>query len=1767
MTQIDSDFGELIIMAKKRLPSSRSYFPVKIDIPSFSGGVGRSSPTKRIPMESENVDNFIVSLEHSAEKRRGVELLKQVDAALIGRLAGISELPDTTVHIAKDFWYHWFLVSSTTKYLIVIDYKADATDLDRQLLWVYKVNESGELSEEIREPVSEATREYITYGHETNTAKDTLRAVAVGSSLLILNTQVKAGYTSSEKGSIDEGLLRGMDGESASAGDDDKQGKILEYLTSSTVDVKTNAEIWNKFSHYIAGDQVYCTDDFMNTDVNMVNYNATDPAEWMTSYDHLRSGLWQVSDKAADIVGPDDSGLPPREPFAGIDKGHMNYGSLQGNIAKPYIYIGSFSGGSPTSKAVCPVLMKYPSGAKVGEPLSKADILSEIEWLVHLDGSGTTGYGNHFALPYWVPNRRYDDNHQGDYDPSPSDSDSYEKIRFWLDSSSFGNQYGTGWDQKGYKYDGGDMSTVLWDPDPSNTSTYQPDPLQVGAANQGAIYCRIYTERLDSVQDLVEHVSSALNWYRDQGLISVTTTPNAGLNGWEWECVYHTQQWERVPKDPLPPAFEDLDILDEIDAAYEGGEDADTGEGWAEYTDFMKASDYYYPNPEHKYLGQAVSALSDLKFPPHFSDLTAFNGSSDVTDMLVDLYPDEGDSAGAGKLYYLSQNYSGLSEGHFRVKDVDEQPYLHKIRTPEAMSIIDKRRMPMQLVLDENYTFREYRESDLNTPRYGTCDADVNGDGNVDVLDIIEVIVHWGERGENIPADINNDGVVNLQDLLKVIQSLGPCPAAHFPYKLKAADIGGFGVNPEDFGTNLVLDGDRLLIGASRHNHDHVPDSGSHPWEGAIYYYEFDGVEWVELQEITHEWPETLIQFGTGVALSGDKFLGSNQFNITNTGTGEVTCFHYDAASPGAKPWEQGHTFISPAPYDSGDLFGCSIAIDGDVAVIGASHRINGDDLRVGRAYVYRYSESEWTLEAELKASVEVPWDGFGNVVKIDGDKILVGARGFDLYGQDIPNDEIGAAFSFVYDHIDQSWGVASDVCDICREENQKITGGTGLEGDNFGKAIDIDGDIAVISGKGGHDLPNGATVTFYDYDSATKLWTAGGVIETTDEDGNAFGTSISVQQQDAEWHKGEVAVSGSAYHGLRGRAHIIQRLVDTDEPDGYRFVSTHYTVPSHFEPQPNDLFGYHISLSGNRFAAGSEWNNHLDGDSCDRCGAAFVFQKNTNSFRNNATMDYASWKSVLDLAKTKDVSAANLISSEIGKRFEETSLLRDGDDPTWRFKQVDWDPRDSGGVISNPGPSIFHDGDGKAIQRSLSAMSYYRGRLFLASEDILVSSRINDFDNFWINDPDTLSVADPIDLRVSSNAYTPITYLQPYRNFLFLATDGGIQYELLGSENQISPLTAEIAPTSFYNMTLDVNPVLLNNSLFFLDARRLYIYFGEQTEAAQNAIDISINAQGYLPESFEDITTSAATNSIFLVDKDTKNHVYCYTNRISGDQIAQNSFFRFIFPEGWTIRSIVGVEEYLYLVWEEEIVNSDNEDDTWTSINAGRIYLRNQDLYLPRLDSLMHRDLSDMDVAPQTQGSGDDMETYFTIQSPTTDLDTIILWNDEDPNVRGIKLDIKTCVPADPDDYPGGVIVTVGSDHRSNLSASGGFYMGKSYTANIELSPVFLRDENLDAQNGALNLRLGMFRYRNSGDFSVSIQRKSRDAVTLPYTIDTVDDSGNLLDYKPFTDYGIFKVPVLGFSHDLKMNITSTSVHPITLSDVEFTGKFKYKLNSLGAQ
>ena len=56
--------------------------------------------------------------------------------------------------------------------------------------------------------------------------------------------------------------------------------------------------------------------------------------------------------------------------------------------------------------------------------------------------------------------------------------------------------------------------------------------------------------------------------------------------------------------------------------------------------------------------------------------------------------------------------------------------------------------------------------------------VDVNGDGRVDILDLVSVASAFGSAGTDLAADVNGDGTVNLLDLVSVAGMLGQTAAA-----------------------------------------------------------------------------------------------------------------------------------------------------------------------------------------------------------------------------------------------------------------------------------------------------------------------------------------------------------------------------------------------------------------------------------------------------------------------------------------------------------------------------------------------------------------------------------------------------------------------------------------------------------------------------------------------------------------------------------------------------------------------------------------------------------------------------------------------------------------------------------------------------------------------------------------------------------------------------------------------------------------------------
>jgi hypothetical protein len=174
---------------------------------------------------------------------------------------------------------------------------------------------------------------------------------------------------------------------------------------------------------------------------------------------------------------------------------------------------------------------------------------------------------------------------------------------------------------------------------------------------------------------------------------------------------------------------------------------------------------------------------------------------------------------------------------------------------------------------------------------------------------------------------------------------------------------------------------------------------------GAAYVYRRDGMLWALEAELRAPEPDPEDLFGLSVAVSGNVIaVGAPSTSAPEYMTGAVHVYRYDAD---AGEWHH-EAMLTASDGDYGDIFGWSVAMDGDVILIGArDDEVNGEAL-AGSAYVFRYDGTEWVEEAKLVDPEPEYFELFGQSVSIDGDRALVGAHGDGWL--------VGAAFVYRYD-------------------------------------------------------------------------------------------------------------------------------------------------------------------------------------------------------------------------------------------------------------------------------------------------------------------------------------------------------------------------------------------------------------------------------------------------------------------------------------------------------------------------------------------------------------------------------------------------------------------------------------------------------------------------------------------------------------------------------------------------------------------------------
>src|SRR5262245_10465310 len=167
--------------------------------------------------------------------------------------------------------------------------------------------------------------------------------------------------------------------------------------------------------------------------------------------------------------------------------------------------------------------------------------------------------------------------------------------------------------------------------------------------------------------------------------------------------------------------------------------------------------------------------------------------------------------------------------------------------------------------------------------------------------------------------------------------------------------------------------------------------------------------------------------FGASVGISGDLALVAATHD-QETLAGEVYAYRRIAGQ-----WSKQQRFVSSSSR-SDDNFGRSIAMEGNVALIGAP------GLNETAAYVFRFDGSTWIEVQKLVATGGSSYDWFGQSVALRGDLAVIGAP----YDDDTGTTS-GAAYVFRFDG--QTWN-----------QEAKLTSNNGKPGDRLGSAIATDG-------------------------------------------------------------------------------------------------------------------------------------------------------------------------------------------------------------------------------------------------------------------------------------------------------------------------------------------------------------------------------------------------------------------------------------------------------------------------------------------------------------------------------------------------------------------------------------------------------------------------------------------------------------------------------------------------------------------------------------
>tara|TARA_R100001594_G_scaffold68802_2_gene103158 strand:- start:1632 stop:4121 length:2490 start_codon:yes stop_codon:yes gene_type:complete len=454
--------------------------------------------------------------------------------------------------------------------------------------------------------------------------------------------------------------------------------------------------------------------------------------------------------------------------------------------------------------------------------------------------------------------------------------------------------------------------------------------------------------------------------------------------------------------------------------------------------------------------------------------------------------------------------------------------------------------------------------------------------------------------------------------------------------------------------------------------------------------------------------------------------------------------------------------------------------------------------------------------------------------------------------------------------------------------------------------------------------------------------------------------------------------------------------------------------------------------------------------------------------------------------------------------------------DGSFSIKQADWKNRVAGDDDSNPFPSF--------VGSTISDIFFHQNRLGVLSEESVVFTEAGEFLNWFRPTVLNLLDTDPIDVTVSTNRVSILKHALPFSESLLIFSDQ-TQF-ILNSAEFLSPLDISLNVTTEFEADLNTTPVGAGRYVFFASPGGAFstireFYLQTDTEV-KDATDVTGHVPRYIAGGVKQMTASSNYNMMCLITDDTASSkiMWVYSYYWNGQNKVQSSWSQWKFDAD--ILAITFVQDEIFMVVQR----------------ASKVYLEKIKLSQDEAvgaTSNQHEILLDrrVKITNPTHLTGTNFNTTYY---------------DDGSSLKYVNKSGDPITLAQAQAMTG----------DNAISATNPIYVGQAYNFKFQFSEIIVGQGEKPQTISRLQLRNITLNFAHTGNFTARVTHTNRiteDTDDKQFTGRKVSQASNKTNQTSIISSGSFKVPLLGNSKNIKLELLSSSHLPCEFQSAEWEG------------